>query len=158
MTSEHQEKETVLSRRDFLATSAFLTATVAGFGIIAGFFRFFKSDVRYEEPSVFKIGKPENFPVGTARKLDDKKVFVFSDDGGFYAISCVCTHLGCIVHTSDNGFTCPCHGSKYNTAGKVISGPAPRSLPWFEITQDVDGSLVVNAGSEVPSGTKVKYS
>ena len=43
----------------------------------------------------------------------------------------VCTHLGC-VPLSDagefNGWFCPCHGSTYDTAGRIRSGPAPENL------------------------------
>ena len=158
MKSEAHDKDEGVSRRDFLSIAALATAALAGLGILAGVFRFFKSDARYEEAASFKIGKPENFPVGTFKKLDDKKVFIFSDDSGVYAISSVCTHLGCLVFETETGFQCPCHGSKYTQAGKVTSGPAPRGLPWYEITQDVDGSLVVDSSREVPAGTKNRFS
>jgi ubiquinol-cytochrome c reductase iron-sulfur subunit len=44
----------------------------------------------------------------------------------------ICTHLGCIplAHQGDyNGFFCPCHGSQYDTSGRIRSGPAPTNLP-----------------------------
>ena len=43
----------------------------------------------------------------------------------------VCTHLGCIpvANTGDvEGWTCPCHGSKYDGSGRVTRGPAPKNL------------------------------
>ena len=47
-----------------------------------------------------------------------------------YAINAICTHLGCVVpwNSAEQKFMCPCHGSQYNTEGKVIRGPAPKSL------------------------------
>ena len=55
----------------------------------------------------------------------------------------VCTHLGCIpkgqavVDTKGDyaGYFCPCHGSHYDTAGRIRKGPAPRNLdvPSYEI-------------------------
>lgn len=47
-----------------------------------------------------------------------------------YGINAVCTHLGCVVpwNGSENKFICPCHGSQYDNAGKVVRGPAPLSL------------------------------
>lgn len=47
-----------------------------------------------------------------------------------YAINAVCTHLGCVVpwNKQANKFMCPCHGSQYDSTGKVIRGPAPLSL------------------------------
>ncbi|MGF1477621.1 MAG: ubiquinol-cytochrome c reductase iron-sulfur subunit [Geminicoccaceae bacterium] len=49
----------------------------------------------------------------------------------------VCTHLGCIpLGTSEGenkgdygGWFCPCHGSHYDTSGRIRSGPAPTNLP-----------------------------
>jgi ubiquinol-cytochrome c reductase iron-sulfur subunit len=43
----------------------------------------------------------------------------------------VCTHLGCVPlgHQGDyDGWFCPCHGSQYDTSGRVRKGPAPRNL------------------------------
>ncbi len=157
MSNEVQNKSGV-SRRDFLSLASWGAAIASSLALLAGIFRMFKPDVHYEESQKFKIGKPENFPMGTVRKLDDKKVFIFSDDQGLYAVSAICTHLGCIVYTTEWGFQCPCHGSKYDKDGKVIGGPAPTNLSWYEISQSVDGSLVVNASKEVPKGTKYMYS
>jgi cytochrome b6-f complex iron-sulfur subunit len=48
-----------------------------------------------------------------------------------YAISPVCTHLGCTVEwkAESNRFICPCHGSQYSSTGKVEKGPANKHLP-----------------------------
>ena len=43
----------------------------------------------------------------------------------------ICTHLGCIPlpHQGDfGGWFCPCHGSQYDSAGRVRRGPAPKNL------------------------------
>ncbi|MCM8557141.1 ubiquinol-cytochrome c reductase iron-sulfur subunit [Sphingomicrobium sediminis] len=58
----------------------------------------------------------------------------------------VCTHLGCVptgVVTGENkgdynGYFCPCHGSHYDTAGRIRKGPAPTNLvvPEFEFLDD----------------------
>lgn len=52
-----------------------------------------------------------------------------------YALNAVCTHLGCVVpwNKAENKFMCPCHGSQYNSEGKVIRGPAPKSLALAEV-------------------------
>ncbi len=143
-----------LSRRDLLGLTAIGTATIAGLATLGGSLRLVKPNVHFEESTQFKIGKPENFPEGTVRVFDDKNCFIFSDSDGLYAVSSICTHLGCIVSLTEWGFQCPCHGSKYNPEGHVIGGPAPRSLEWFEINQDVDGSLVVDSAKTVAAGTK----
>jgi len=49
----------------------------------------------------------------------------------------ICTHLGCIPkgqRTGENrgdfgGWFCPCHGSHYDTSGRIRKGPAPKNLP-----------------------------
>lgn len=53
----------------------------------------------------------------------------------------ICTHLGCIpiAHQgSYDGFFCPCHGSVYDTSGRIRSGPAPLNLalPPYEFVAD----------------------
>jgi ubiquinol-cytochrome c reductase iron-sulfur subunit len=44
----------------------------------------------------------------------------------------ICTHLGCIPIAHEGtygGFFCPCHGSQYDTSGRIRQGPAPTNLP-----------------------------
>ena len=156
MSNKTGEKKEV-SRRDFLGLVSLGMAVLASIPVIGGAFRMAKANVRYEDSTKFKIGMIEDFPVGAVKKIDDKKVFIFADEGCIYAISAVCTHLGCIVFKTEGGFQCPCHGSKYNESGKVIGGPAPRPLSWFEISQGIDGTLVVDASKEVSAGTKYKF-
>ncbi len=53
-------------------------------------------------------------------------------EGALYVSSGLCTHLGCVpVGESGDfgGWFCPCHGSHYDTAGRIRKGPAPRNLP-----------------------------
>ena len=43
----------------------------------------------------------------------------------------ICTHLGCVPlgQAGDfNGWFCPCHGSHYDTSGRIRKGPAPKNL------------------------------
>ena len=53
----------------------------------------------------------------------------------------VCTHLGCVPLGQQGlygGWFCPCHGSQYDTAGRIRQGPAPQNLlvPKYEFTSD----------------------
>lgn len=53
----------------------------------------------------------------------------------------ICTHLGCIPLPYEgeyDGWFCPCHGSQYDTAGRVRRGPAPKNLylPPYEFVSD----------------------
>jgi glycine/D-amino acid oxidase-like deaminating enzyme/nitrite reductase/ring-hydroxylating ferredoxin subunit len=59
------------------------------------------------------------------------KAAVYRDDGGvLHHCSATCPHLGCIVAWNDAEKTwdCPCHGSRFDRLGRVINGPANRSL------------------------------
>ena len=62
------------------------------------------------------------------------------------AVTAICTHEACTI-TGFEGqiFVCPCHGSRYNTSGMVVSGPAPRSLRPFS-TQFADSTLTIYLG------------
>jgi ubiquinol-cytochrome c reductase iron-sulfur subunit len=54
----------------------------------------------------------------------------------------ICTHLGCIPNGPDqgefDGWLCPCHGSQYDSAGRIRKGPAPKNLviPPYKFTSD----------------------
>ncbi len=53
--------------------------------------------------------------------------------GGWLVMQGVCTHLGCVPLGDGagdfGGWFCPCHGSHYDTAGRIRRGPAPENLP-----------------------------
>jgi glycine/D-amino acid oxidase-like deaminating enzyme/nitrite reductase/ring-hydroxylating ferredoxin subunit len=60
-----------------------------------------------------------------------KKAAAYRDEAGaLHAFSHVCTHLGCHLrwNPAETSFDCPCHGSRFDTEGKVIQGPAVRDL------------------------------
>ncbi len=56
-------------------------------------------------------------------------------DGSLQALSARCTHMGCIVAFNDaeRSWDCPCHGSRFDTSGRVIEGPAGAPLDVVEI-------------------------
>ncbi len=61
----------------------------------------------------------------------------------FLAVTAVCTHQGCII-TQYNGqtYTCPCHGSQFQTNGQVVHGPATAPLTSYQ-TQYANDQLVI---------------
>src|SRR6056297_330862 len=75
-----------------------------------------------------RVGKIADFPVDTYTFIEDQKIFVYRDHEGVKAVSAVCTHLGCTIMRTTDGFECPCHGSYYEENGEVRSGPAPTAL------------------------------
>lgn len=65
----------------------------------------------------------------------------------------ICTHLGCVpiseTGTNHGKFFCPCHGSRYDTSGRVTKGPAPKNLavPDYYFVND-DVIIIGKKGSE----------
>jgi len=85
----------------------------------------------------------ENLPAG-APATDENRAA--PGDESWLVLVGVCTHLGCVPKGQSigdqrgdyGGWFCPCHGSHYDTAGRVRKGPAPRNLdvPPFEFLDD----------------------
>jgi ubiquinol-cytochrome c reductase iron-sulfur subunit len=76
---------------------------------------------------------------------------------GIVAFSKICTHVGCPVQLYEqqtHHMLCPCHQSTFDLSddGRVIFGPAARSLPQLPITVNADGYLVAKSGFTQPVG------
>ena len=76
-----------------------------------------------------------NVPAG-ADASDENRAM--DADGKWLVQMGVCTHLGCVpignageyaVEGGIGGWFCPCHGSHYDTSGRIRKGPAPQNLP-----------------------------
>ena len=145
-----------VSRRSFLSLASVGSFFAALSVALAGVLRLPKPTVLPGPVRRYKIGLPEQFAVGSETRLEKENVFVFRDAEGMYAISAVCTHLGCAVARTPQGFACPCHGSKFDASGNVKGGPAPRALPWLEVSRAADGQLLVFADNEVAEGTRFR--
>jgi Rieske Fe-S protein len=60
------------------------------------------------------------------------------------ALASICTHRKCKLDAEpDRTFYCPCHGSTFDSAGKVTEGPAKRDLPTFATATNASGHLLV---------------
>jgi cytochrome b6-f complex iron-sulfur subunit len=102
----------------------------------------------------FRVTLPETLVAGAAFVPPGRSVAIFKDNEGIFAVSTICTHLGCVVKPNAEGFECPCHGSLFHSNGEVRKGPAPRPLPWLKVSLS-GGTLMVDEGTTVPPGTKV---
>jgi cytochrome b6-f complex iron-sulfur subunit len=153
--SETREADT--GRRDFLGTAAWWTTAGTLVFAAGGIARMPKPGVLPGKSSAVKIGLLGDYPVTSEPvRVPGQNLFVVHDQDGFAAISAVCSHLGCIVAGTPEGFACPCHGSKFARDGKVTQGPAPSPLNWYEMSLAPDGQLVVDTKKTVPVGTKFK--
>lgn len=136
------ERADLVRRSMFAIGCAGIGAATAGF--LAATLRFLVPNVLYEPSRRFDIGPPSNFPPGSATFLPDRRLYVFNETDGFYAISSICTHLGCNVKRGGPGFECPCHGSQFDGNGRVVHGPAPKPLQWFALSLSPHAQLVVD--------------
>ena len=139
-----------LPRRDFLGLAGLCSAGLAILGSLIGMARLPRPAVLPEQASRFRIGRPDDFPVGIEKVIPGRNIRVISTSEGLAAVSLICTHLGCVAAKIDQGYSCPCHGSKFGLEGQVLSGPAPRALRWLELGRAPDGSIVVDMQREVP--------
>ena len=141
-------------RRDFLSRLGVgaCAAAAVGSGLVT--LDYLKPKVLFEPATTFRAGSPADYPDGTVRFNKERKAYVVGCPNGVYALSAVCTHLGCITRfLSDQGaIACPCHGSRFDLEGNVVEGPAPRPLPWLDVGLDNAGLLVVDTAITVPHG------
>ena len=84
-------------------------------------------------------------PPNGALVFREERVALLRDEGGLYALSLVCTHLGCTVTMSDQEVVCPCHGSRFDRQGRVLNGPAERPLKRMRV--EVRGGFAEVVGS-----------
>jgi Rieske Fe-S protein len=143
-----------MPRRDFLGLASIWATAGAALFAIAGMVRLPKAAVLASPSRKFRIALPASLGDGQAFVPPGRSVALFKDAGGVYAISTICTHLGCIVKPSATGFDCPCHGSKFAHDGTVVKGPAPAALTWRKVTLSGD-TCIVDEDAAVPPGTRV---
>ncbi len=141
-----------IQRRDFLGLASMAASGIAIFGSLIGMLRLAKPRVLPEASMRFRVGRAEDIRLGSSEVISEQNVRLIRTDQGIAAMSLICTHLGCIVSESEEGFGCPCHGSKFSAEGEVIGGPAPRALAWLSVSQAPDGSIVVDKSKQVAAG------
>jgi len=129
-------------------TSMSAASTVGVLGVA----RFMMPNVLVEPPTKFKIGPPNDYAPGTVSTKWQAQFNIWVVNGevdgvrSIYALSTVCTHLGCTPNwlEGEQKFKCPCHGSGFYKTGVNFEGPAPRPLERFGIRLAEDGMLEVD--------------
>jgi ubiquinol-cytochrome c reductase iron-sulfur subunit len=79
-----------------------------------------------------EIEEAQNVPLSALIDPEPDEKRVQKGHEQWLVVSATCTHLGCIplAHQGNyDGWFCPCHGSQYDTSGRVRQGPAPANLP-----------------------------
>src|SRR3981081_3613620 len=84
-----------MARRSFLAIAGWVGFTGASAIALYQSLKFVFPNATYEDPPAFKADAPSTYGVGSTTVLIDKRVVINHDPNGFYAISLICTHLGC---------------------------------------------------------------
>ena len=77
----------------------------------------------------------DDVPMQGALVYREARVAVMRSGNEVYALSLVCTHLGCTVNVTERGLSCPCHGSEFDRQGLVLKGPAVRSLQRLKLEE-----------------------
>lgn len=95
--------------------------------------------VRHRTPE--EIEAAQNTPLSALKDPEPDSDRVKEGHEQWLIMIAICTHLGCVpVGESGeyDGWFCPCHGSVYDTSGRIRSGPAPKNLvvPEYEFKSD----------------------
>jgi len=148
------EEEHFLSRREFFIKVGTGSLAFAGAGAIIFGVQYLSPNVLYEPSPVVSAGLPDHFPLNSVTLDPRFGIYLVHSRKGFYAMSAVCTHLGCMtVWKQDAGvIACPCHGSTFRENGTVIGGPAPKPLPWLKTWLASNGEIMVDRSTIVPEG------
>jgi cytochrome b6-f complex iron-sulfur subunit len=78
----------------------------------------------------------KEIPAHGALVYGEARIALLREEGRIYALSLVCTHLGCTVNVTPGNLVCPCHGSVFDRHGLVLQGPADRPLRRLPVVED----------------------
>ena len=133
-----------ISRRDFLKLTLDSLLAFGGLLGLGGLIRFLSYQTEPPQPTEFDLGLVGNYPSDSKTTLPEVPAVLIHGQGKFTALSLVCTHLGCTVEVKLDGFACPCHGSRFNSDGFPVKGPATAPLKALRVEQTSDGKLVLH--------------
>jgi len=137
-------------RRNFLKVCTRIALSLASLLGLGGLIRFFSFQPDPGSPTRHLLGSLENFPTSGILVRPEIPAVIYRKEQGFQAYSLICTHLGCTLEEAGNGFSCPCHGSEFDRAGKIIQGPAREELKALLVEFTDDGELLVHTGDSLP--------
>ncbi len=132
-----------INRRDFLkfvGGSALALCGLVGAGELLQYMTY---PGEPDGTTEYDLGPATDYPPGSRTQIPEANVLLLHDQNGFRAISLTCSHLGCTVKPTENGFACPCHNSQFDPNGNVVHGPAAKPLQVFTIKQGPKGALIL---------------
>ena len=149
--------EEELTRRKALGLIGGGALALAGLGTAVAAVKYLDPPVLFEEDTRVTIGRPDEVAPGTVLVLPKQRIYVVRTNEGFYALSSICTHLGCMTRYDKEGdqIACPCHGSRFHLDGTVKQGPAPRPLPRLAMSLE-RGLVVVDTAKRVAPDALLK--
>src|SRR5271169_2008262 len=147
-----KDKNKEFDRRAFFVKLGLGSLSIATAGTAAFSYQFLSPNVLYEPSPIVNAGKPENYAVDSVTLDVNSGIYLIRAQEGFFSLSAVCTHLGCLTAWKPELgiIACPCHGSKFKQDGEKIEGPAPKPLPWKRVWLNDDGDLLVDRSTDVP--------
>ena len=147
-----KQPSAVFDRRAFFTKIGLGSLGIAAAGTVVFSYEFLSPNVLYEPSAIVNVGKPESFAVNSVTMDVNSGIYIVRAEEGFFALSAVCTHLGCLTAwNQDLGIiACPCHGSKFTRTGVKIEGPAPKPLPWLKTSMSDEGDLMVDRSTDIP--------
>lgn len=116
------------SRRSFITTLILLAGSA---GLL---WRYLTPGTVRRRRVVVRVARADIPPQG-ALVYRTERIALLREGETVFALSLVCTHLGCTVNVTAEGLSCPCHGSRFDRQGQVLQGPADRPLPRLELVE-----------------------
>lgn len=130
-----------LTRRDFLQLASRGLLGLSGLLGLTAIGKFLSYQPDPPPPQRFDVGEIALYARESRTLLAEIPAMLVRSGEKFSAIGLTCPHLGCTVETRADGFTCPCHGSRYASDGALQQGPSTRSLPPLRV--EVEAGRVV---------------
>lgn len=144
-----------VNRRQFFLKLGLGSLGIAAAGTVAFAYQYLEPNVLYEPSPIVNVGKPERYAPDSVTLDVNAGIYIIRSQEGFFSLSAVCTHLGCLTtwQPEINRITCPCHGSKFDRDGVIVEGPAPKPLPWLKMSMNDEGELMVDRATKIPPDT-----
>lgn len=124
------------TRRKILKGLAFFSI----FGTLL--WRYLAPQVKQHKQVLVELNQ-NDIPLRGALVYKNSRIAVIRREDEVYALSLICTHLGCTVNVTAENIICPCHGSVFDRDGNVLKGPSDKPLAHLTVEQRGDKLVVL---------------